>query len=115
VIDFTPAMADVWAVADLCVSRSGASSCAELTATGVASILMPYPYHKDMHQRRQREGARGCRRAVLIDDEKDAKKNALKLRPALESLLYEQTKRQAMGEAARKLGRTDAADASRSS
>ena len=40
VIDFTPAMADVWAVADLCVSRSGASSCAELTACGVPSILM---------------------------------------------------------------------------
>src|SRR5262245_8747959 len=47
VIDFTPAMADVWAVADLTVSRSGASTCAELTACGVPSILMPYPYHRD--------------------------------------------------------------------
>jgi UDP-N-acetylglucosamine--N-acetylmuramyl-(pentapeptide) pyrophosphoryl-undecaprenol N-acetylglucosamine transferase len=111
VIDFTPAMADVWAVADLCVSRSGASSCAELTATGVASILMPYPYHKDMHQRANAKVLADAGAALLIDDEKDAKKNASKLRPALESLLYEQTKRQAMGEAAKKLGRADAADA----
>jgi UDP-N-acetylglucosamine--N-acetylmuramyl-(pentapeptide) pyrophosphoryl-undecaprenol N-acetylglucosamine transferase len=111
VIDFTPAMADVWAVADLCVSRSGASSCAELTACGVASILLPYPYHKDMHQRANAKVLADASAAVLIDDEKDAKKNALKLRPALESLLYEQTKRQAMGDAARKLGKANAADA----
>src|SRR5207247_637739 len=51
VIDFTPAMSDVWAVADLAVARSGASSCAELTARGIPSILFPYPFHKDMHQR----------------------------------------------------------------
>ena len=111
VIDFTPAMADVWAVADLCVSRSGASSCAELTACGVASILLPYPYHKDMHQRANAKVLADAGAAVLIDDEKDAKKNALKLRPALESLLYEQTKRQSMGDAARKLGKANAADA----
>ena len=111
VIDFTPAMADVWAVADLCVSRSGASSCAELTACGVASILLPYPYHKDMHQRANAKVLADAGAALLIDDQKDAKKNALKLRPALESLLYDQTRRQAMGQAAKKLGRPDAADA----
>jgi UDP-N-acetylglucosamine--N-acetylmuramyl-(pentapeptide) pyrophosphoryl-undecaprenol N-acetylglucosamine transferase len=111
VIDFTPAMADVWSVADLCVSRSGASSCAELTACGVASILMPYPYHKDMHQRANAKVLADAGAAVLIDDEKDAKKNAEKLRPALTSLLYDQTKRRAMGDAAKKLGRADAADA----
>jgi UDP-N-acetylglucosamine--N-acetylmuramyl-(pentapeptide) pyrophosphoryl-undecaprenol N-acetylglucosamine transferase len=111
VIDFTPAMADVWAVADLCVSRAGASSCAELTACGVASILLPYPYHKDMHQRANAKVLADAGAAVLIDDEKDAKMNAAKLRPALTSLLYEQTKRQVMGEAARKLGKANAADA----
>jgi len=47
----------------------------------------------------------------LVDDEKDAAKNASKLRPILESLLYDAPKRQAMSDAARKLGRPDAADA----
>jgi len=109
VIDFTPAMADVWAVADLCVSRSGASSCAELTACGVPSILMPYPFHKDMHQRANAKVLADAGAAVLIDDEKDRKRNAAKLKPVIESLLFDAAKRQAMAEAARKLGRADAA------
>jgi UDP-N-acetylglucosamine--N-acetylmuramyl-(pentapeptide) pyrophosphoryl-undecaprenol N-acetylglucosamine transferase len=110
VIDFTPAMADVWAVADLCISRAGASSCAELTASGVASILMPYPYHKDMHQRANAKVLADAGAAVLVDDEKDAKANALKLQPVLISLLYDQTKRRAMADAARRLGKADAAE-----
>jgi UDP-N-acetylglucosamine--N-acetylmuramyl-(pentapeptide) pyrophosphoryl-undecaprenol N-acetylglucosamine transferase len=111
VIDFTPAMADVWAVADLCVSRSGASSCAELTISGVPSILMPYPFHKDMHQRANAQVLADAGAAVLIDDEKDRKKNAAKLKPVIESLIFDASKRQAMAEAAKKLGRPDAANA----
>ena len=95
VIDFTPAMSDVWAVADLCISRSGASSCAELTACGVPSILLPYPFHRDMHQRLNAKVLATAGAAVLVDDEKDRrKKNAETLKPAVESLLYDATKRQ---------------------
>jgi UDP-N-acetylglucosamine--N-acetylmuramyl-(pentapeptide) pyrophosphoryl-undecaprenol N-acetylglucosamine transferase len=109
VIDFTPAMADVWSVADVCVSRSGASSCAELTACGVPSVLMPYPFHKDMHQRANAKVLADAGAAVLLDDAKERKANAAKLKPIMESLLFDAPKRQAMGEAARKLGRPDAA------
>lgn len=111
VIDFTPDMADVWAATDLAVSRSGASSCAELTACGVPSLLMPYPYHKDMHQRVNAEQLANAGAAVLIDDEKDARANADKLRPAVESLLYDADRRRRMAEAARALGKPDAAAA----
>lgn len=111
VIDFTPAMADVWAATDLAISRSGASSCAELTACGVPSILMPYPYHKDMHQRINAEQLVNAGAAVLIDDEKDGRKNAAKLKPAVEALLYDADRRQRMAEAARAIGRPDAAAA----
>jgi UDP-N-acetylglucosamine--N-acetylmuramyl-(pentapeptide) pyrophosphoryl-undecaprenol N-acetylglucosamine transferase len=111
VVDFTPAMADVWAVADLCVSRSGASSCAELTACGVPSILFPYPFHKDMHQRANAKVLADGGAAVLIEDEKDRRKNAQKLQPVVASLMYDAAKRQAMSAAARKLGRPAAADA----
>ncbi len=111
VIDFTPAMADVWAVADLAISRSGASSCAELTACGIPSILMPYPFHKDLHQRANAKVLVEAGAAVLADDEKDKKKNADKLRPIIQSLLYDAPKRQAMADAAKKLGKPDAASA----
>jgi UDP-N-acetylglucosamine--N-acetylmuramyl-(pentapeptide) pyrophosphoryl-undecaprenol N-acetylglucosamine transferase len=109
VIDFTPAMADIWSVADIAISRSGASSCAELTTCGVPSLLFPYPYHKDMHQRANAKVLADAGAAVLLDDEKDRKKNAEKLRAAVESLLYDADKRRAMSEAARSLGKPDAA------
>jgi UDP-N-acetylglucosamine--N-acetylmuramyl-(pentapeptide) pyrophosphoryl-undecaprenol N-acetylglucosamine transferase len=110
VVDFTPDMADVWAVADLAVSRSGASSCAELTACGIPSVLLPYPYHKDMHQRENAKVLAEAGAAVLVEDEKDAKKNAQKLRPVIEPLLYDVEKRRTMSEAARKIGKPDAAE-----
>lgn len=109
VIDFTADMADIWAVTELAISRSGASSCAELTACGVPSILMPYPFHKDLHQRANARALADAGAAVLVDDEKDRRRNADKLRPAVESLLYDAPKRQSMAAAARKLGRPDAA------
>jgi UDP-N-acetylglucosamine--N-acetylmuramyl-(pentapeptide) pyrophosphoryl-undecaprenol N-acetylglucosamine transferase len=111
ILDFTPAMADVWAVATVAISRAGASSCAELTACGVPSILLPYPFHKDMHQRANAQVLADAGAAVLLEDEKDQRKTAEKLRPVVQALLYNADKRRTMSEAARKLGRPDAADA----
>ncbi len=110
VVDFTPAMADVWAVADLAVSRAGASSVAELCACGVPSILMPYPFHKDMHQRANAKVLSDAGAAILLDDEKDQAKNASRLKPIIESLLYDATKRSGMSDAAKSLGKPNAAE-----
>jgi len=111
VIDFTAEMADVWAVADLAVSRAGASTCAELTARGVPSVLMPYPFHRDLHQRANAKVLADAGAAVLLDDQRDARKNAQQLLPALQPLLVDATRREAMSAAARRLGRPDAAAA----
>lgn len=111
VLDFTPAMADVWAAATLAVSRAGASSCAELTACGVPSILLPYPFHKDMHQRANAKVLADAGAAILVDDEKDRRKNAQKLQPIVQSLLYDADRRRAMRQAALKIARPDAAKA----
>lgn len=111
VVDFTPAMADVWAVADLAVSRSGASSCAELTAAGVPSVLFPYPYHKDMHQRANADVLVAAGAAVVVDDAKDAATNAGRLGPVVAGLWSDDARRGAMAAAARGLGRPDAAAA----
>jgi UDP-N-acetylglucosamine--N-acetylmuramyl-(pentapeptide) pyrophosphoryl-undecaprenol N-acetylglucosamine transferase len=111
VVPFTSDMADVWAIADLAVSRSGASSCAELTACGVPSILLPYPFHKDMHQRLNAQALQERGGAELIDDQRDAKANAQRLQPILQTLMTDDPQRQNMATAAKKMGRPGAADA----
>jgi UDP-N-acetylglucosamine--N-acetylmuramyl-(pentapeptide) pyrophosphoryl-undecaprenol N-acetylglucosamine transferase len=77
----------------------------------VPSLLLPYPFHKDMHQRAnalelQRAGA-----ALIIDDAKDARRNALAIKTSLHSLLYDDARRGLMAEAARVSGKPQAADA----
>jgi UDP-N-acetylglucosamine--N-acetylmuramyl-(pentapeptide) pyrophosphoryl-undecaprenol N-acetylglucosamine transferase len=111
VIDFTPAMADVWAVADLAISRSGASTCAELTVGGVPSVLMPYPYHRDQQQKLNARVLQEAGAAVLMEDARDRKKNTERLLPILQSLLYDAPKRATMAQAARSLAKPDAAAA----
>ena len=37
-------MAEAYAVADIVISRAGATTLAELTAIGKPAILIPYPY-----------------------------------------------------------------------
>jgi UDP-N-acetylglucosamine--N-acetylmuramyl-(pentapeptide) pyrophosphoryl-undecaprenol N-acetylglucosamine transferase len=109
VVDFTAEMEKVWAVADLAISRAGASSCAELTTCGVASILMPYPFHKDKHQLANAKVLEQAGAALICDDAVDRRKNADRLVPILEGLIYDTPRRQAMAGAAKKLGQPDAA------
>lgn len=50
IIDYLERMDYGLAVADLVISRGGASFLAELTAVGVPAILIPYPYASENHQ-----------------------------------------------------------------
>jgi len=50
VVPFAYEMADAYAVADLIISRAGATTLAELTACGKAAILVPYPFAAGNHQ-----------------------------------------------------------------
>ena len=47
---FIDNMADAYLSADLAVCRAGATSISEITAFGLASILVPYPFAADDHQ-----------------------------------------------------------------
>ena len=109
VVDFTPDMADVWAAADLAVSRAGASSCFELLACGVPAVLMPYPFHKDMHQLANARGLERAGAAAVVEDAKEKKANADRLRPVLDALLYDAARRKQMSAAALAAARPDAA------
>lgn len=50
VTDFVEDMTEAYSWADLVVCRSGALTVSELTAIGVAAVLVPYPHAVDDHQ-----------------------------------------------------------------
>ncbi|MEK7410515.1 MAG: UDP-N-acetylglucosamine--N-acetylmuramyl-(pentapeptide) pyrophosphoryl-undecaprenol N-acetylglucosamine transferase [Actinomycetota bacterium] len=61
-------MADVYAAADLIVSRAGASSVAEIATVGVPSILIPWKGAAENHQRDNAQWLVGRGGAVLVDE-----------------------------------------------
>jgi UDP-N-acetylglucosamine--N-acetylmuramyl-(pentapeptide) pyrophosphoryl-undecaprenol N-acetylglucosamine transferase len=50
VVSFIPDMVEAYRWADLVLCRAGAMTIAELSAVGVASVLVPYPFAVDDHQ-----------------------------------------------------------------
>ena len=50
VLPFIKDMAAVYSWADIVICRAGALTIAELAATGIASVLIPFPYAVDDHQ-----------------------------------------------------------------
>lgn len=50
IVPFIEDMAGAYARADLCLSRAGAMSISELTASGIPAILIPYPNAAGGHQ-----------------------------------------------------------------
>jgi UDP-N-acetylglucosamine--N-acetylmuramyl-(pentapeptide) pyrophosphoryl-undecaprenol N-acetylglucosamine transferase len=102
----TDRMADALVAADLVLGRAGSSTCAELAAAGVPSILVPYPF-AGAHQRYNagylaEEGA-----AVMVADEELTAERLLREATAL----LDDDRRAAMADAARRLGRPHAAQA----
>jgi UDP-N-acetylglucosamine--N-acetylmuramyl-(pentapeptide) pyrophosphoryl-undecaprenol N-acetylglucosamine transferase len=110
VIGYCDDMASAWSVADLTIARAGASTCAELTACGVPSILLPYPFHKDMHQKANAAELERAGAAVIVDDAKQAQLNALAIKKVLQSLLYDDELRAKMADAARAAGKPGASE-----
>ncbi|MEK6676648.1 MAG: UDP-N-acetylglucosamine--N-acetylmuramyl-(pentapeptide) pyrophosphoryl-undecaprenol N-acetylglucosamine transferase [Planctomycetota bacterium] len=107
VLPFTDHMAEALGLADLVISRAGASTLAEITALGKASILMPYPFHKDNHQRANADCLVRASAALCLTDRVDASKNASLLGDALATLMTNSQLRDDMSACARQLGRPD--------
>jgi len=109
VLGYYDDMADLLAAADLVVGRSGAVSVAEYASAGVASICMPYPYHKDMHQYHNAARLVEVGGAVIVDDLPDAAERADWLWEELKDLMEDDSKREEMAANCGKLGVSDAA------
>lgn len=105
-IDYTEDMASVYAVSDLVVARSGASTMSEITARGIPAILIPYPFAADNHQEKNARLVEEHGGAVVILD-KDVKEN---LRSQVLLLAESGEKLKKMSESMRKLGKPEALD-----
>lgn len=106
VLPFIERMDEAYARADLVLCRAGATTVAELTVFGKPAILVPYPYAAYDHQRWNAQALRERGAAeVILDQELDGEKLAGRVR----ALYLDRKRIEAMRQAARKLGRPEAA------
>lgn len=102
-------MGVAWGAADLAISRSGAGSVAEAWANATPSVFLPYPYHKDQHQRANAAILLRAGACVVEDDLIDPEKNAGGAGATLLELMRDDAKREAMRAALKSLGPAEGA------
>ncbi|MCE1245956.1 MAG: undecaprenyldiphospho-muramoylpentapeptide beta-N-acetylglucosaminyltransferase [Firmicutes bacterium] len=107
-IDFTEDIASVYAVADLIISRAGASSLAEITARGIPAILIPYPHAADNHQEKNARWIEKCGGARVIPD-KNLEPGELLCHEAID-MAKDRDKLRHMSEAIKTQGKPEALD-----
>lgn len=98
-----------WGAADAAISRAGAGSVAEVWASRVPTIFMPYPYHKDQHQKANAIPLIESGGAVLLEDRIDPAANAAPLATTLVGFIRNPSRLIAMRAALEKLGPADGA------
>lgn len=96
VLPFLHRMGLAWGAAEAAISRAGASSVAEAAANAVPTLFLPYPYHRDLHQRLNAQPLVDRGAALMELDQVDAERNLVALRPALETLLLDEEARARM-------------------
>ncbi len=87
-----------WGAADLAVSRAGANSVAEAAANMVPALFLPYPHHRDQHQRHNAAPLVEIGGALVVDDAGRPETNAARVGPILRGLLAGDDARRAMRE-----------------
>jgi UDP-N-acetylglucosamine--N-acetylmuramyl-(pentapeptide) pyrophosphoryl-undecaprenol N-acetylglucosamine transferase len=106
VIDFLDPTADGYAVADVVVSRAGMITVAELCAWGLPSVLVPLPTAAADHQTHNARVLAEAGASALVAQ---AHLTATTLAAAIESLLGDRARREAMASRALARGRPNAA------
>jgi UDP-N-acetylglucosamine--N-acetylmuramyl-(pentapeptide) pyrophosphoryl-undecaprenol N-acetylglucosamine transferase len=98
-------MGEAYAVADIVVSRAGATTLAELTALGKPAILIPYPYaagqHQELNARKLLE--RGAAKMI-----RDSELKGESLANSIREMYTNETMRAEMQRNSRSVGRPEA-------
>lgn len=108
VVPFIDDMARAYTSASLVVARAGATTLAELCAIGKPSILIPYPHAAEDHQAVNALAMERAGAAIAIREDELSTEG---LAASVRELLRANVQRRNMGEAARRLGRPEAAAA----
>ncbi len=106
VTDFVKRMDYAYAMADLVISRAGASSISELCLLGKSTILVPSPNVAEDHQTKNAQALASRNAAVMVAD-KDAKE--VLVDEALR-LMEDATKLKELGDNAKAMAQLDSAD-----
>jgi UDP-N-acetylglucosamine--N-acetylmuramyl-(pentapeptide) pyrophosphoryl-undecaprenol N-acetylglucosamine transferase len=106
-VSFFERMDHAYGVADLALTRAGAGTVAELAATGLPAVLVPYPYAPHDHQ--------AVNASVLVDPGaalmvRNPEATADNLGPVLDELFDDPARRTSMAAAGRGASRPRAAD-----
>jgi UDP-N-acetylglucosamine--N-acetylmuramyl-(pentapeptide) pyrophosphoryl-undecaprenol N-acetylglucosamine transferase len=106
VLPFLDDMEARFAAADLVLCRSGATTCAELTVAGKAAVLVPFAKAADDHQTSNARALQEAGAARMIE-ERELSGEAIG--GVVDGLLADTARLSAMEQAARRIGRADAA------
>lgn len=106
VLPFCDRMMEVYAAADLVISRSGAASLNELSWFGLPAVLVPYPHAAEDHQTLN---ARIFEKAGAARVARESDVSGTSLAAMLKSLLASETSLASMAAAAKSLAPRDAA------
>jgi UDP-N-acetylglucosamine--N-acetylmuramyl-(pentapeptide) pyrophosphoryl-undecaprenol N-acetylglucosamine transferase len=106
VLPFEHRMREAYEIADLVVCRAGGTTLAELAIVGKPMVLIPYPYHKDHHQRHNAKAFADVGAATIVEEGNGASDA---FRAALMRWLTNEAARERAVRAARTLGRPNAA------
>lgn len=99
VLEFEQHMGNAWGIADLAITRGGANTIAELAINAIPAVVLPYPYHKDDHQRTNAEPLRTIGGVCVEKDYIDTTKNLSHSGETILALLKNHEQRFAMRQA----------------
>jgi UDP-N-acetylglucosamine--N-acetylmuramyl-(pentapeptide) pyrophosphoryl-undecaprenol N-acetylglucosamine transferase len=106
IVQFIGDMPGAFAQADLVVCRSGAGAVSELAAAGKPSILIPFPFAADDHQKKNAEVLERAGAAIRSSDKEWT---GARFFDVVSGIWKDQDRLRAMGIAARGLAKKDAA------